>query len=351
MTSVREFDTDCLMENKKNPSLSDELAQRKESHLELAFKAQAGVQTLDQRFNYEPLFFSHPKSTEKWSHQFLGIELDYPLWVSSMTGGTEKAGLINKRLAKLCGKYKLGMGLGSCRPLLESNERLADFDLREHIGSQPFLANLGIAQIEELLDGGRTHLIHELIKKLSADGLIIHINPLQEWLQPEGDRFKYSPIETIARFLKEDLDYAVIVKEVGQGMGPKSLKALLELPISGIEFGAYGGTNFSKLEGLRGEVSEEKLRFTQVGHTADEMIEILNALPTRNKEFIISGGVRSVIDGFALKQKMKSEALIGMAASFLGPAMESDAALEDYFLNAQEALMTAKGLLSLKGER
>ncbi len=351
MTSVWESDKDLIMENKKNPSLSDELAQRKESHLELAFKAQAGVQSLDQRFNYEPLFFSHPKSTDSWSHDFLGCKLDYPLWISSMTGGTEKAGLINKRLAQLCGKYKLGMGLGSCRPLLGSNERLADFSLRELMGDQPLLANLGIAQVEELQDQGRTNLIHELVTKLSANGLIIHINPLQEWLQPEGDRFKRSPIETIRRFLDDGVDYPVIIKEVGQGMGPLSLKALLELPIAGIEFGAYGGTNFSKLEGLRGEVSEEKLKFTQVGHTADEMVEILNALPTRKKEFIISGGVRSVLDGFALKQKMKSNALIGMAASFLGPAMESEAALEDYFLNAREALMTAKGLLSLKGEK
>jgi isopentenyl-diphosphate Delta-isomerase len=338
------------MENKINPSLSDELAQRKESHLDLAFKAQAGVQTLDQRFNYEPLFFSHPKSSDSWPHQFLGFTLDFPLWVSSMTGGTEKAGLINKRLATLCGKYKLGMGLGSCRPLLNGEERLKDFSLREYMGNQPLLANLGIAQVEELQDEKRTHLIHDLIKKLSADGLIIHINPLQEWLQPEGDRFTRSPLETIRRFMDE-ADYPVIVKEVGQGMGPLSLKALLELPIAGIEFGAYGGTNFSKLEGLRGSVSEEKLKFTQVGHSAEEMIEVLNALPTRNKEFIISGGIRSVLDGYALKQNMKSNALIGMAAAFLGPAMESETALEDYFLNAREALLTAKGLLSLKGER
>lgn len=350
MTSVWESDKDWLMENKINPSLSDELAQRKESHLDLAFKAQAGVQTLDQRFNYEPLFFAHPQPTDSWSHKFLGRDLDFPLWVSSMTGGTEKAGMINKRLAKLCGKFKLGMGLGSCRPLLNGDERLSDFSLREFMGNQPLLANLGIAQIEELQDENRTSLIHQLVKKLSADGLIIHINPLQEWLQPEGDRFKRSPLETIRRLLDEGLEYPVIVKEVGQGMGPKSLKALLDLPIAGIEFGAYGGTNFSKLEGLRGQVNEEKLKFTQVGHSADEMVEVLNALPTRNKEFIISGGIRCVLDGFALKQSMKSNALIGMAASFLGPAMESEAALEDYFLNAREALMTAKGLLSLKGE-
>lgn len=338
------------MEKTKNPSLSDELSQRKESHLELAFKAQSGVQTLDQRFDYEPLFFSHAQSTGTWTHEFLGRKLDLPLWISSMTGGTEKAGVINKRLAKLCGKYKLGMGLGSCRPILNGKERFADFDLREYLGDQPFLGNLGIAQVEELQDGGQTSLIHDLVKNLSADGLIIHINPLQEWLQPEGDRFKRSPIETIRRFLDE-ANYPVFIKEVGQGMGPKSLKALLELPIAGIEFGAYGGTNFSKLEGLRSEVSEDKLRFTQVGHSAEEMIQILNALPTRNKEFIISGGVRTVIDGYYLKQKMKANSLIGMAAAFLGPAMESESALEDYFLNAREALLTAKGLLSLKGEQ
>lgn len=337
------------MENKTNLSLSDELAQRKESHLDLAFKAQTGASRVDSRFHYEPLFFTHPEPSDKWESTFLKIPMDFPIWISSMTGGTLKARTINENLSRLCGKYHLGMGLGSCRPLLDDNSRLEDFAVRKNLGQQPFFANIGIAQVEELLAQGKAHLLDELVKKLEATGLIIHLNPLQEWLQPEGDRFRILPAITLARFL-DITEFPVIVKEVGQGLGPRSLKALLEMPIAGIEFGAFGGTNFTLLESLRADECVNKRPFINVGHTASEMVEILNALPTRNKEFIISGGIQNILDGYALKTSLKAPALIGMAQAFLAPAMESFEILEQHFLSMREALLTARGILSLKGE-
>lgn len=337
------------METRKNVSHSAELAERKGSHIELAPLSQTSGDGIDSRFNYEPLFFSHPDRNEKWPTEFLSHTLDYPLWISSMTGGTEKASFINKNLSTLAGKYKLGMGLGSCRPLLESDARLSEFTIRSYMGDQPLLANLGIAQVEECILSGKTSLIHELVKKTEATGLMIHLNPLQEWLQPEGDRFTISPLETLKRFL-DDVSYPVLVKEVGQGLGPKSLKALLALPLHGIEFGAYGGTNFTKLESLRASDTVVKEPFIHVGHTAHEMVSVLNALPVGKKEFIISGGIKNVLDGYELKMKLKSPALIGMASPFLAPAMESFETLEKYFLNLREALLTARGLLSVKGE-
>jgi isopentenyl-diphosphate delta-isomerase len=337
------------METRKNLSLSAELAERKGSHIELAHLSQTSGDGIDSRFNYEPLFFSHPKSHDKWETEFLGSSFDYPIWISSMTGGTEKAALIIKNLGTLAGKYKLGMGLGSCRPLLHSDDRLPEFTIRKYLGDQPLLANLGIAQVEECVLNGTVSLIHELVKKTQATGLLIHLNPLQEWLQPEGDRYTLSPLETLKRFL-DDVSYPVLVKEVGQGMGPKSLKALLTLPIHGIEFGAFGGTNFTKLESLRAKDTQMKEPFIRVGHTASEMIEVLNALPVGKKEFIISGGIKNVLDGYELKMKLKAPSLIGMASPFLNPAMESFEALEKYFLNMREALLTARGVLSVKGE-
>lgn len=337
------------MEKRKNLTLSAELADRKGSHIDLTHLSQTSSSGVDSRFDYEPLFFTHPTSDEKWPHNFLGCELDYPFWISSMTGGTEKAATINKNLGILAGKYKLGMGLGSCRPLLHSRERLSEFAIRKFLGDQPLLANLGVAQIEECILSGKTDLIHEMVKMTEASGLMIHLNPLQEWFQPEGDRYTISPLETIKRFL-DDVSYPVLVKEVGQGIGPKSLKALLSLPVHGIEFGAFGGTNFTKLESLRATENEVREGFIQVGHTAHDMVQVLNALPVGKKEFIISGGVKNVLDGYALKMKLKSPALIGMASPFLNPAMESFEQLEKYFLNMREALLTAKGVLSVKGE-
>lgn len=333
-----------------DPTHSEELAQRKGAHIELASRAQSHKGEVDSRFDYEPLFFSHPKVHDKWETKFLNFQLDYPLWVSSMTGGTEHGRTINQNLARLCREYKLGMGLGSCRSLLTDEERLSDFKVKHLMGGQPLFANLGIAQVEELVFAGKAHLVHEMVSKVEADGLIIHLNPLQEWFQPEGDRYRVSPLETLKRFL-EDVHYLVLVKEVGQGMGPRSLKALLELPIAGIEFGAFGGTNFSMLESMRGVEDSCKRPFIQVGHTAAEMVEMVNALPKQNKEFIISGGVRSVLDGFELLNKIQAPAVIGMAHPFLGPALRSGDDLAKFFLHFRECLLTAKGLLRTKGEK
>lgn len=330
-------------------NLSRELAQRKGAHIELAAQSQTLKENIDFRFNYEPLFFSHPNKTDTWPVKFLTSTLNYPVWISSMTGGTGHAKKINQNLARLCGEYKLGMGLGSCRSLLEGDERLEDFKVRKFIGEGPLFANLGIAQLEELVLQKKSDKVHEMVNRLEATGLIIHLNPLQEWFQPEGDRYKQSPLKTIASFI-ENVQYPVLVKEVGQGLGPLSLKTLLEMPIAGIEFGAFGGTNFSMLENLRQEGGELKRPFINVGHTAQEMVEIINKLSVGEKHFIISGGIKNALDGYELIKKCKAPSIMGMAWPFLAPAMESYSALEKYFETFRESLLTAKGLLGIKGE-
>jgi isopentenyl-diphosphate delta-isomerase len=230
---------------------------------------------------------------------------------------------------------------------LKDRSRLADFAVKRFLGAQPLFSNIGVAQLQELVAETSLTQVHELVKITESDGLIIHINPLQEWFQPEGDRFTVPPLETIQRFL-DTVDYPVIVKEVGQGMGPQSLKALLELPIAGIELGAFGGTNFTLLERLRGEEELAREGFIRVGHTAGEMVGYLNALPVRGKEFIISGGISTMLDGYDLVSRLKANALIGMASAFLTPALGDYDTLKRFFLAQREALLTAKSLLTAK---
>ncbi len=337
------------MKSVQKPSYSEDLAGRKADHIVLAERARTSSSDVDVRFNYEPMFFVHPPCEQKWTTKFLSFDLDYPVWVSSMTGGTINAQRINQNLARLCGEFKLGMGLGSCRGLLSDSTLISDFSVRKYLGDQPLFANLGIAQLDELVFQKKTDLVHELVKTIECDGLIVHINPLQEWFQPEGDRFRHPPIETIKRFLDE-VRYPVIVKEVGQGMGPKSLKALLDLPIAGIELGAFGGTNFTLLEKLRGSENLSREAFIRVGHSASEMVALLNALPTRGKEFIISGGISTMLDGYELKSKLKANSVIGMASAFLGPALSDYQTLKDFFLRQRESLLVAKSLLEIKEE-
>lgn len=336
------------MDSRTDLPNSSELARRKSQHIELAESSQTQSSSLDERFYYEPMFFSH-QNLKSWATTFLGIPMDFPLWVSSMTGGTELARTINSNLSRLVGKYRLGMGLGSCRPLLFSDERMSDFNCRKNLGEQPFFTNLGIAQVEELISSGKTHLIDEMTKRLEATGLIIHINPLQEWFQPEGDRFEVPPLETLKRFLERS-QYPVLVKEVGQGMGPRSLKALLDLPVAGIEFGAFGGTNFSLLENLRSKSKNFKEEFIHVGHTAREMVGFVNALGDHQKEIIISGGISSSLDAYELLELSKSRSLIGMAYAFLTPASTSFEVLEQFYLSLRDSMLTAKSILELKEE-
>ena len=174
---------------------------RKRDHIELARTAQMNPKMVDSRFNYEPLIASHPNANTDLSFNFLEKKVKAPLWISSMTGGVGEARHINQNLAKLCREFGLGMGLGSCRSLIDSDQYFEDFNLRPLIGHDlPFYANFGIAQIERMIEESSTEKLIELCKKLEVDGLFIHVNPLQEWLQPEGDHIRVAPIATIKKF-------------------------------------------------------------------------------------------------------------------------------------------------------
>lgn len=297
---------------------------RKKDHIELAFKSQIAANALDHRFFYEPLLAAHPQKGSIPKQTFLGKEMQAPIWVSSMTGGTALANTINHNLARACGDFGMGMGLGSCRSLLYSNEYLKDFDVRDSIGDQPLYANLGIAQLEQLLDKNHTHIIRELVAKLRADGLIVHVNPFQEWLQPEGDVFLYPPIDTIKRLL-DQLDLKIIVKEVGQGFGMHSMKELLQLPLEAIDFAANGGTNFAKLELLRSSPVQQEIyqQLVNIGHSAKDMVNIANQAiielgdRVECRQIIISGGVRTFLDGYYLVNKLQANSVYGQASAFL----------------------------------
>ncbi len=325
---------------------------RKQNHLDLAFDSQSALS--DGRFYYEPMLEGHPQQSDL-PIQLGGKTMRYPIWISSMTGGTSAAGPINKMLAKTASKYGFGMGLGSCRIILEDNTYFDDFNLRPILGdAAPLYANVGIAQIERLIDKGQASKLKALVDKLDADGLIVHVNPLQEWLQPEGDLIQRSPLVTIKQLLNE-IDTNIIVKEVGQGFGPESMRELLKLPILAIDFAANGGTNFSKLELLRNE--SLKAHYEDVialGHSATEMVGFLNAaiqeLGTERKcnTVIISGGVKNFLDGYYLTSKAAIPAVYGQAAPFLKHANESQEAL-DLFAEIQiKGLLMAQKFLKVR---
>ncbi len=329
---------------------------RKKDHIDLAFKSRVESNALDPRFYYEPLLAAHPASGSLVPFSFLGKTLRTPIWVSSMTGGTAMAGKINHQLARACAEFGMGMGLGSCRQLLYSDEHLPDFDVRNDIGAdQPLFINLGVAQIETLMEQNELDRIPVLQQKLRADGLIIHINPLQEAMQPEGDVFKRPPLEIVQELL-EVFDFQIIVKEVGQGFGPESLRALLQLPLAAIEFAAGGGTNFAKLELLRSEPDKQAIfeKITAVGHTAVEMLDWANALQLelgercRTQNLILSGGVTDFLDGYYLIQNSGLPAVYGQASGFLRHAQGTYPELRDYVAAQVRGLELANAFLRVR---
>lgn len=324
---------------------------RKQDHITLAFESQTSANTLDKRFYYEPMITGHPSSHTDLNINFLGKELDIPLWISSMTGGTKMANTINHNLARACGEFKLGMGLGSCRSLLHSDDHLEDFKVRSLVGEQPLYANLGIAQVEDLIKDNQAKKVNILVDKLEADGLIVHVNPMQEWLQPEGDRYYTTPIDTIKK-LRDTFKSKIIVKEVGCGFGPKSIESLLNLELDAIDFAANGGTNFSKIELSRADPQENEIfrPLTLIGHTAEEMVHMYNEIASNqhDTQIIISGGIKTFLDGYYLINKCNGICVYGQAAGFLKHSMGSYEELRTYVLRQIEGLKVASTFLRLR---
>jgi isopentenyl-diphosphate delta-isomerase len=305
---------------------------RKKDHIDLSFQSQTPREALDSRFYYEPMLSAHP-TDGLVPVQFLGKLFKAPLWVSSMTGGTQLAAKINRNLATACN----------------------DFDMRSIIGDDlPLYANLGICQVEQLLELKQEQKIIRMVEKLRADGLIVHVNPMQEWFQPEGDVLKYPAIDTIKRLL-DKVNFPLIVKEVGQGIGPESMKALLKLPLAAVEFAAFGGTNFARVELLRDTNASKELfePLSLIGTDVYQMLESVNRIVGSDekiacRQIIISGGIKSFLDGYYLIKRSSIPAIYGQASSFLKYAREDYEKLQEYVSQQIKGLEIAHAFLRIR---
>jgi isopentenyl-diphosphate delta-isomerase len=329
---------------------------RKNDHIDLAFSSQVNNLPADKRFSYEPLLGSYAKGVIK-PFTFLSRTLRTPVWVSSMTGGAAHSKTINLNLAKACNEFGMGMGLGSCRILLEDEKHFPDFDMRTVIGDDlPLYANIGIAQLEEMLQNKSQDRISGLVSQLRADGVIIHVNPIQEWLQNEGDLLVRPPMETIEEFLSLT-HLKVIVKEVGQGMGYESISRIMQLPIEAFELAAFGGTNFAKVELARSSPYKKELyeSISMIGHSADEMLEIINKCAESGdksgcRQIIISGGIQSFLDGYYYMSKSILPAIYGQASGLLRHARGDYEDLRQFIQGQINGLIFARAFLKVKNQ-
>ncbi len=259
------------------------------------------------------------------STSFLGKTLAAPLLISSMTGGTEKARKINYRLARFAEEFGLAMGVGSQRVAIEKPEVTETFAIRSIAPSALMMANLGAVQLNY---GYGLEQCQMAVDSIDADALILHINPLQECIQGNGDRNFKGLLDKIHGVCSK-LSVPVIAKEVGNGISGEMAKKLIEAGVSAIDVAGAGGTSWAKVESQRANNDlQRKLgqTFADWGlSTADCIKEIRALSPTI--PLIASGGLRNGLE--VAKALALGADLAGLAFPFLKAADESDEAVKD----------------------
>ncbi|HRJ45196.1 MAG TPA: type 2 isopentenyl-diphosphate Delta-isomerase, partial [Caldilineaceae bacterium] len=231
---------------------------RKTDHIRINLEEDVGFQRLTSGF--ESYHFTHQALPElnlaevDSSTTLFGKRLAAPILVSSMTGGTQQAGMINQRLAEAVQARGLALGVGSQRAALEDPGTAASFAVRRYAPDALIFANLGAVQLNY---GYGVDECRRAVEMVEADGLILHLNPLQEVLQPEGDtnwRGVLAGIEAVCR----QLETPIIAKEVGWGISQETARRLIEAGVSAIDVAGAGGTSWSEVEKHR--APSERLR-------------------------------------------------------------------------------------------
>jgi isopentenyl-diphosphate delta-isomerase len=256
---------------------------------------------------------------------FLGKSLDAPLLISSMTGGTEQAKIINYRLAEIAQAYQLAMGVGSQRIAVEKPELADTFAVRSLAPDILLFANLGAVQLNY------TYGLEQCLRAieiLAADALILHLNPLQECIQPHGDTNFKGLLDKIHNLCIK-LPVPVIAKEVGNGISATMAQKLLEAGVSAIDVAGAGGTSWAKVESERAKTPLQRQlgkTFADWGiPTAECIADIRQLEPT--VPLIASGGLRNGLE--VAKAIALGADLAGLALPFLQAASQSLEALHE----------------------
>jgi isopentenyl-diphosphate delta-isomerase len=258
------------------------------------------------------------------STTFLGKSLGAPLLISSMTGGTQQARTINFRLAEVAQQYKLAMGVGSQRVVVENPQVADTFAVRSLAPDILLFANLGAVQLNYSYGVDQCLRIIDL---LEADALILHLNPLQECIQPQGDTNFKGLLDKI-HFLCNKMPVPVIAKEVGNGISAAMAQKLMDAGISAIDVAGAGGTSWAKVESERALNEQQRrlgLTFADWGlPTAECIIDIRAIAP--GIPLIASGGLRNGVE--IAKAIALGADIAGLAWPFLQAAADSTAAVD-----------------------
>lgn len=279
--------------------------------------------------------------------EFLGKNLKIPLLISSMTGGNHPLiKTINKNLAVAAEAKNIALAVGSQRVMFSDHDASDSFALRKYAPNTVLIANIGAVQLNYGFDAAKCQ---QAIDILDADALYLHLNPLQEAIQPEGNT-NFANLASKIELIGTQLPVPIILKEVGAGLAVADIELGIQAGVHHFDVAGTGGTSWSRIEYQRRRQEDDDLGllFQDWGiSTVDCLQEIGQYLAQQTTlpsvKLIASGGIRSGID--MAKSVILGAHLCGVAAPFLKPAMQSADAVIDAINKLENEFKTAMFLL------
>lgn len=302
------------------PNGTDSITRRKADHISI--NLEQDVQAREVNTGFEHYRFVHTALPEvdlddvDTSTTFLGHALKGPLLISSMTGGVDRGQRINRNLALAARDLGVAMAVGSQRAALEDPDLRATFAIREHAPDILLFANFGAVQLNY---GYTVDHCRRAVEMIDANALILHLNPLQEALQRDGNR-DFSSLLPKIHDVCQAVEVPVIVKEVGNGISGPVARQLVDAGVSVIDVSGAGGTSWSAVEHHRANTERaRRLSTTFVDWgipTATSLLMAREAVP--DTPVIASGGIRTGLD--AAKALALGADLAGVAGPLLKAA-------------------------------
>jgi isopentenyl-diphosphate delta-isomerase len=298
--------------------MAEETRKRKAEHIKICLENRA--QARNATTGFEDIHLVHKALPEvdqekiDLSTTLFRHKLAAPLIVGAMTGGTEEATKINANIAEAVEKLGLGMGVGSQRAAIENKELAKTFTIaRKEAPNSFIIANIGAVQ---LVHGYGVNEAKKAIEMIDADALAIHLNAMQEAVQPEGQTNFQGVLAKIGELARK-LDVPVIVKETGAGIAAEQAKELEAAGVAIIDVGGLGGTSFAAVEYFRGKEEEKQLAQAFWDWGIPTTASLAEVTQTVKIPVIASGGLRSGTD------IAKALALNACLASVAQPVLET----------------------------
>lgn len=275
----------------------DTTARRKDAHLDLC--ASEEVAPRENRTLLDDVRLVHCALPElsvaeiDLRTRWFGKTLQAPLLITGMTGGTERAGEVNRALAGLAEESGVAFGVGSQRAMAERPELTATYSVRSVAPTTVLLGNIGVVQATAL----GVDAVRRLADAIGADALAVHLNPGQELAQPEGDRDFRGGYATITGLVKA-FGERLLVKETGCGLAPEVARRLVDCGVRSLDVSGLGGTSWVRVEELRSEgvAREVGAQFSGWGLPTAAAVAAARRVVPAGTTLVASGGLRTGLD-------------------------------------------------------